>query len=252
MELDATFAIIFRFAIAVVYFYIFHYFYKGYTQSVKNGFKNYFFIGFSILFFILSLFSIVYGGYELYTNLTPNFIDMKNNFPGEIPADPFIKTISHQLRPAYIIFYFLMNLVVATLVFPLEQAIGWKKGWATKIIILFGASLWLIFIPALTYTIFSLIPLVLGFTGIGIGFLLNIAVNMKLFKDSAGEIRRRSLYAILAFIFLAIGLVWSMEVMWGEAINEAITNKWDVVIGCCIQAISILFYRMGFGVSFEK
>ncbi|HMF29857.1 MAG TPA: DUF998 domain-containing protein [Candidatus Lokiarchaeia archaeon] len=248
MQTDAIFAIIFRYGMIILYLYLFDYFYRGYQASKKAGFPNQFFLGFVFLFAILVIFHVVYGTYELYQQLVPNYVNLQAQFPWYQPQGNAIDIVAAQVRPIFLFFYFLMNCVIATQVYPLEKAIGWKTTPVTKIMIVFGCSLWLLFIPALSYTYFSYVPITLGFVGIFLGFVINIGANIKIFKDSTGALRRQAVYAILAFLFLGVGLLWAFEVNFGPSINPAITNNDDVVIGCCIQLASAVFYRRGFQV----
>ena len=143
-----------------------------------------------------------------------------------------------------------MALVVAAQIYPLEKANGWKKNPVGKLVIACASSLGLLFIPAIGNSPAALVFVILGFFGIGIGLLLNIYINIKLYMKTAGEIKRRALYAATAFILFTLGILWSVELSFGDAIHPALTNRWDVVIGSVIQVIAAIFYLKGFG-SFE-
>lgn len=246
VPIEQILALVFRFAMAFVYLYLFLYFYKSYKKSKEQGLTNNYFYGFSILFAILVVFHVLYGSYEYYINILQGPVDLKQQFPWFDENTNDVGSLSHQIRPAYLIFYFLMNMVIATQVYPLEQALGWKKTPASKIIILCGCSLWLLFIPALSYSLAAWVIVIAGFLGIAIGFMLNIGANLKLFRNSVGALRKRALYAVFAFLLLALGLIWSMEVGWGELIYQGIGNREDVVIGCLIQIVAVVFYKLGF------
>jgi hypothetical protein len=139
------------------------------------------------------------------------------------------------------------------LVYPLEQAIGWKKTPISKIIVFCGMFIYTLFIPALSYSVFAYVPIFLDFLGIFLGFFMNIGVNIKLFRISAGFIRKRSFFAILGFIFLALGMLWSMEVNFGaDILGLNVSNKIDIVIGSCIQILGVICYRLGFAMTLEN
>jgi len=248
MELDNLFAIIFRLGIMViVYFLLFRKFYQDYKRSKQSGFKNTYFLGFTVLFFILFIFHIAYGAYELYIHTVADHIDMKSQFGWYARTDDFVGDIvDNQMRPAYLLFYFLMNCVLAAQVYPLEQANNWKSNPFMKLILICGATLWLLFIPAIGNSAFALFPVILGFVGIALGFFVNILILVKLYKDATGELKQRALYGIFAFLLLAIGLVISMEVGLIMALSEALTYRWEVVIGSIIQIIGAVFYYKGF------
>ncbi len=257
-ELDNFLALVFRLGIMVVVFYLlFQKFYRDYQKSKKSGFVNYYFLGFSALFLIMLIFHILYGSYELYSNTVADPVNLKSQFNWYSESEDWIgKIANNQMRPAYLIFYFLTNLVLAAQIYPLELANGWKKNPVMRTIIVCGSSLWLNFIPAIGTSAAAAIIVILGFAGIGIGFLTNIAINIKLYIKSAGVLRRRALYAIFAFIFFAVGILWSMEMGFGEAIHESISYRWDVVVGSVLQIVGAFFYRVGYSkegeISLEK
>ncbi len=163
-----------------------------------------------------------------------------NTFPNS-----WLEALTHQIRPGYLLFYSLLNFVIASLVFPLEQAIGWKKIPFTKFLIICGILEWTLFIPSLTYTNYAFIPIVVGFAGIILGIFLNIGVNIKLFIQTPGSIRTRSFYAIIAFFCMALGLVLSLQVGWLKFIG--VDYAGETIIGSIIQVFAAIFYRKGFG-----
>ncbi len=205
----------------IVYYLLFQKFHRDYLKSKTAGFRNNYFLGFSLLFFILLVFNLFYGLYELYINAIPDPVSLKNQFDWYADSENTVGSIiNNQMRPAHLIFYFMMNMVMAAQIYPLEQANGWKKNPVMKFIILCGFSVWLVFIKPIGLSSFAVVPVILGFTGIGIGFLLNIGINLKLYMKAAGAIRTRALYAFSAFLTLAIGILFSMELGWGEFIHR--------------------------------
>lgn len=254
MNFDTQLALIFRFGMVFVYGYLLFYFGSAYKKSKSEGFTNTFFLGFMYLFGIVIAFHLLYGSYELYIAVVDNPINFKGYFPWYDENTNQLGEFTNQVRPMFLIFYSIMNFVLVTLVFPLEQAIGWKKTPVSQFIVFCGVFLFTTFIPVLSYSLFAYIPIIFGFLGIFLGFLINIGVNIKLFRISAGFIRKRSFFAILGFIFLAFGMLWSMEVGFGVAIfGENFTpyseNKIDIVIGSCIQILGVICYRIGFSMT---
>jgi hypothetical membrane protein len=253
MQIDALLALVFRFAMIFVYGYLVSHFHDRYKYSKKTGYPNNYFLGFSALFFILALFHVLYGYYELYVKVQQNYVDLKVFFPWYVEQGNAIDSIAHQVRPAYLIFYFLMNCVIASQVYPLERFLGKDKTPFTKLILCLGSSLWLLFIPPLSYTMLSFVIIGFGFLGFFLGIMLNVGVNLKIFFTSTGSIRKQALFAVMGFLMLSIGLVWSMEVGWGSAVTGLdIGNRWDVVIGSIIQMVAAPFYLMGFSISIDE
>jgi hypothetical protein len=240
---------------AVGYFLIWVYFYRRYKQSKDAGFKNSFFMGFMVVFLLLMLFSLLYGIYEAWWwNLesTAGVFDLKRSFswtevenPDAYPA--VVYAMRNQYRPLYLSFYFLLNVVIASLVYPLEQAIGLKKTPFTKMMIVCGALEFLNFIPAIALSYIGVVIIIIGFFGVIIGLFLNIGVNIKLYRDSTGTIRRRSLFAILAFLILGVGLWASMEVGFASFFVAGASYRWDIILGSILQGFAVVFYRIGFG-----
>ncbi|MFO8017338.1 MAG: hypothetical protein R6U96_01780 [Promethearchaeia archaeon] len=248
MELDNIFAIILRLGVMVIIYYLlFQKFYRDYKESKKRGFKNTYFLGFTMLFLILFIFHVIYGSYELYQNAVANPFNLKSRFEWYIKSDDFVgNTVSNQMRPAYLSFYFLINLVLAAQIYPLEQANNWDKNPFMKIILICGSSVLLLFIPAIGNSWFAILLVLLGFIGIAVGFVLNILILIKLCRRATGDVRQRALYGVFAFLFLAVGMVVSMEVGWINMFSEEISYRWEVVIGSGIQIVGALFYYMGF------
>jgi hypothetical protein len=249
-------ATIFRLGMVIIYGYIWLYFHKRYKQSMEKGFKNNFFLGFLIIFGILIVFSLLYGLYEVYfwnLNSLEGVFDVAQHFTWANKTTleaqgypPLVVLMCNQYRPLYISFYAILNFVMASLVFPLEQAVGFKKTPFTKFMVAAGCAIFLLFIRVIALSYIGVALVVIGFTGFGLGIILNVLVNLKLFKDSTGAIRRRCLFAICAFVFLALGLYASMEVNFVAAFVPGASYRWDVIVGSIFQIISVIFYRLGF------
>ncbi len=248
LAIDNLLAIIFRLGVMVIMYYLlFQQFHRAYNKSKNAGFKNTYFLGFMFLFLILFIFHIVYGLYELYSHSVSSPFNLKAQFPWYVKSNDIVGLIiNNQMRPAFLIFYFLVNCVMAAQIYPLEKANNWNKNPVMKAILICGCSLWLLFVPTIGNSPFAIIPVLLGFIGIGLGFILNILILIKLYKKATGDLRTRALYGVLAFLFLAVGLVLAMEVGWGAAITEQITYRWEVVIGSIMQIIAAIFYSKGF------
>ena len=211
------------------------------------GFKNNYFLGFTVLFGILFIFHILYGSYELYINSVESFFDIKTQFGWYTLRNDFIgQIINNQMRPAYLVFYFLINCVLAAQIYPLEKANNWNKNYGMKFIVICGFSVWLLFIPIIGTSPFAIIPVLLAFIGIGVGFLLNIYIFVVLYRKATGDLKKRALYNVLAFLFLALGLLIAMEVGIIASFSSQISYRWEVTIGSILQLIGAIFYNRGF------
>ncbi len=247
-------AIIVRFLMIYPYLYLVNYFVWGYRKSKATGYKNNFFLGNSILFTIAVIFHIAYASFELYISTIPNAVMLNNYFPWKPDnLEGLVKSMSHQVRPLYIMFYLLLTVVMAAQVYPLEQVVGLTKNPFTKIILGLGSLNLLMFIPALSYTWVSLVTIPLGFFFFFFGIILNIVVNIVIFKRSTGTLRYQSLYGMSAFLLFGIGLTLSLEVGWLKMIDPSISYRWEVITGSLIQLIAIIFYRRTYTMSqFEE
>ena len=245
-------AFIARMIMVAVFTYVFFYFKKGYNDSKKTGVKNTYFMGFMLLFAILTIFNLLYGAYGLYNELSAETIDLEARFSWWEDPGNELDMMANQMRPLFLSFYFFMSCILAAQVYPLEQAMGWKKAPFSKYMVISGAGVWLLFIPTIAYSYASFVIVGLSWFSLLLGFFLNIAVNIKIYRATAGTLRKRALYAVLAFFFLALGIAWSLELGWGSLINEAISNAWDVVIGSVFQLISAIFYLKGFSIESFK
>jgi hypothetical protein len=253
MDVPTIFALIFRIGMIFVYLYITKYFFGGYKKSKDAGYPNKYYQGFAMLFIILIIFHLIYGTYELLYAFHVEMYDFKTNFPWYYNTGTYLDEWRNQLRPLYLIFYFIMDGVIATQVYPLEQILGWKKSPFSKTIFGLGALVWLLFIPAIGMSVLTPIIVIGAFSGLALGFFLNIGANLKIFKQSTGTLRAQSAYAIFAFLLLAIGLVWSLEVNWisifEELFNTSISLRWEVVIGSVLQLLAVVCYRVGFRIN---
>lgn len=247
-NLDNILALVARFSMVFVYFALFNYFGKGYKKSVAGGYKNTFFLGNSVLFAILTLFNLLYGSYELYKSFAISPMSLMGYFPWYVESeDPLLDLMSNQMRPLFLIFYFLMSVVFAVQVYPLEKAIGWEKTPFVKIILITGSLNWLMWIPPLCNTHLSVVTVVAGFFSLILGLGVNIGVNLKLFIRSAGNLKKQSLLAIFTFLLLGLGLAISMELGW----ISTVSYRWEVVIGCVLQGIAAIAYRNAFVLGIE-
>ncbi len=251
MELDVLLALLFRYGLTVVYIAILVFFKKGYQKSKVAGFPNKFFLGFSFMFLALLIVLAGIDVYETVNAFVPNTLDIKTEFIENVESvNPALAaqvgTFINFCRPLYILALGAGSFLIAGQVYPLELAIAWNKTPFTKLLLVTGLAIFLVFIPAITYTVFTQFLIGACFVSLGLGFLLNIGVNIHLFRISTGQIRRRSMFIILAFICFYLGFIWSLEVGWTMFFIPNAPYKYDVVFGSIVQMVAAIFYWVGF------
>src|SRR6056297_1363186 len=80
-SLDNFFAVLLRLVVMVcVYYILFQKFHRQYQKSKDSGHENAYFKGFTVFFFIMTVFHVLYGTYELYLRAVPNPLDIKARF----------------------------------------------------------------------------------------------------------------------------------------------------------------------------
>ncbi len=249
--IDRITAEVVRLIMGFVFLGLLVFFYKRYSRSKKEGFENPFFIGLIVLFAVLFLFHLFYAIYNIL--IAADIIDvvLTAKFSWLDEERILIDAFSNQYRPLFLIFYSLMNVIIAAQVHSLERIIKWEKHPVSIFMLIMAGLLWLNFIPAIVYSFASILIISLAFISIGTGFLLNIGINFWLASKTPGQVRRRSLFAAAAFIFTALGLVWSMEMRLGRMLHDSISNEIDVLIGCAIELIGCVCYFKGFATTGE-
>ncbi len=248
MELDETLALVCRYALIIAYIAILIFFKRGYARSKAAGFPNKFFLGFTFMFLVLVGILGGIGMYETVNAFAPGTWNMQIPFPGyyDEAVYPIVGIFRNFCRPLFLLAIIAGNILIAGQVYPLEIAIGWKKVPVTKMLVVTSLALFLVFIPGITFSILTQVLFAAGFGCLGLGFLLNIGVNIHLFRISTGQIRQRSLFIIVAFILFYLGFVWALEVGWAKIFIPEATLKYDVVFGSLVQIVAAIFYWVGF------
>jgi len=249
MNLPDFLSIIANFMLILVYSYLFILFRKRYNIQKKEGYINAFLRGYSFMFLSLFIFQVSSSIINLIDAFLEEFkvTQLQFYFPGK-PAElnAFIKFISNLLRPLFILGLCLFELIISAQVYPLEKALNWKKVPGVKFMIITALSLFLLFIPAITWTNFGAVLIYASVAGILYGFGMNILINIKLAFSTVGDVKRRSTYIIFASFLLYFGFVWYLQVGWTEILIPSLTDlSWDVVFGAIMIIISALLYRTG-------
>jgi hypothetical protein len=235
-------ALAIRFIMVVVYLYIFNYFYHGYKKSKTEEYRNDFFLGNAMFFGAVSFLSLMYASYDLYKAFIPNHFMINDPFPWKPDnLEGLIKEISYQVNPMFITFYFILALILAAQMFPLEKVMGKEKTPISKTIIIMGSFNLLLFIPTLSYTWLSVITVPLAFLAMALGIIVNIVVNMVIAKKSTGQLRNQSLYGVFAFLLFAAGFAMALESSWLRVFGATYTI--EAIVGSVIQFISVILYR---------
>nr|MDO8111504.1 hypothetical protein [Candidatus Sigynarchaeota archaeon] len=241
-----------RFALVVVYFYMFWFFRKNFLKSKESGFVNKFFVGYAFFFLALFIFQIGMSLYTLSDYLAPGSTSwLRTDFPGaDNPANTANLFFLYNLvLPLYITGVAFMLVLIAGQIYPLELTLNWSKSPGTKYLLIVAAALMPVFIPAVTWTIYTFVVCLAALIGVVYGLFMNIFVNIKIAAVSTGDLRRRSIAIIFASILFYLGFIWTLEI--GEISLGRIfdipgyTMQWDIVFGCFIQGISALLYRQG-------
>ncbi len=248
MEPDDLIALLVRFGLTAVYVAMLIFFKNGYQKSKAAGLPNKFFLGFSFMFLVLL---IIVGGIDVYETINafaPGTVNMQIPFDGyyDPMIYPAVGMFRNFCRPLFVLAFMAGNVLIAGQVYPLELAIGWKKVPVTKLLVITGAALFLVFIPVITFTVVTQVLFAASIFCLVLGFFLNIGVNIHLFRISTGQIRQRSLFIILAFFCFYMGFVWALEVGWAELFIIGASLKYDVVFGSIVQMVASLFYWIGF------
>jgi hypothetical protein len=250
MAYEKEIVLVTRFCIIAVYFYMFVFFRKNYLKSKAAGFTNKFFVGYA--FFFLALFALQVGMsfYELADYVAPGSgAWVRESFPGEVEGRAAVLFLYNLVQPLYILGVSGMVLLIAAQVYPLELTLNWNKTIITKYLIIVSASMLLVFIPALTWTLFTFIICFAAVLGVVLGLVMNMGVNIKLAAVSTGELRKRSIAIIFASLLFYFGFIWTLEIQeisLGELFSIAsYQTEWDIVFGYVLQVISAILYRQG-------
>ncbi|MFX0101215.1 MAG: hypothetical protein ACFFCS_16695 [Candidatus Hodarchaeota archaeon] len=246
MPLMDIIAFIAKCALIFIYLYVFLFFLRNYVKSKKTGFKNNFFLGYAIFFGALFFFQIGLVVADIIDFVIPGFLSAsKGEFPNKIEGG--VVLFENLVKPLYLLGLIMMMVLLVGQIRPVEEIINWKKRPITAFLIIVIVLLLLVFIPMLTWTIFSDIAFGLCIAGLILGLLLNVGVNIRLAAVSTGDLKRRSLMIIFGTIFFYLGFLWTLEI--GEISLGQFIPDWgpnyDLILGCVVQGIAVLLFRLG-------
>lgn len=250
MAFEKEIVLVTRFCIIALYFYMFMFFRKNYLKSKAAGFTNKFFVGYAFFFAALCAFQVGISLYDLALYIDPASVSwVRESFPGEAEGRAAVLFLYNLVQPLYILGLSAMLLLIAAQVYPLELTLNWNKTIVTKYIVIVAAGTMLIFIPVLTWSLYSFIFCLSAILGVVLGLVMNMGVNIKLATASTGELRIRSIAIIFASLLFYFGFIWTLEIQeisLGEIFNIAgYSSRWDTVFGYALQVISAILYRQG-------
>nr|MDO8117114.1 hypothetical protein [Candidatus Sigynarchaeota archaeon] len=170
-------AIIFRFAVIVGFFLMFVFFMRNYRKSKESGFVNKFFLGYAVFFFALFCVQIGLSMDALLSYLhVPGTGWIKADFPGADDPDNVAKVavLSNMVLPIYILGLAALLCLLAAQIYPLEQTLNWKHAPGTVFLVSVAIALMLVFIPGITWSMYTLVLLFASIGGILYGLIINV------------------------------------------------------------------------------
>jgi hypothetical protein len=244
-----------RVAIFIVYLMLSLFFRKNYARSKKDGLPNKFALGYALFFAFLSVYgvmSLIDQSLVLFTADGGFISKVGKDFDILYGITPTYELILPNLaNPLYLIGLAILMILLAAQVYPLELALNWKRAPATIYLFAIAAATIPIYIPALSYSLYTDIVTMCTVGGMVLGLVLNIGINIKLASTSAGDLRRRSLSIIFASILFYIGFLLTLNIAELAIIHQIAGTppEYDVVLGYVIQAISAVLYWRGLRIS---
>jgi hypothetical protein len=154
--------------------------------------------------------------------------------------------ITNFIRPTYLIIYLIVMIAVGSQIQPLEIINKQKHLYLSSFMFLLIPFIVVIFIPQITFSLYSSILVVLGLLTVLFGFFYNILMNLYLVVKSPGELRTRSLFVLTGFILLVGGLVITMRVGLVKSFLPNEGTFWDVPVGVLVSMLGLYCYTRGF------
>ncbi|GAB4327993.1 MAG: hypothetical protein Kow0069_35010 [Promethearchaeota archaeon] len=230
--------------VAVTYGLLCRFFSSKARKAKAAGIPNRFFVGFFFMFLVLF---VMQAGIAVYEAI-PDAPNLQTPFPGYDALKDRVWFLYNFMRPLFVLGLLMGLGITAGMIYPLEEIVGWRSFPLTKYLLVVAAAVLVVFVPAVTFSAYTVVVLLATFVGIGFGLFFNMAVNLKLaVRSPAGSsIRRRSVAILVAFVLFYLGLVWSLEVGWTKALVPVASLKWDVVVGSALQVVSGGLYWRGF------
>lgn len=242
-----------RLLVIPVFIYLSHFFISGYKKSKEAGFANKFYLGFYLMFLLLSFYQIGSTVYGFLQWLYPENVNLiEQPFPNANFYKDGVVWIYWNLvhLPAYILGITAITLLFAAQIYPVEIIVKWERAPLSKILILLSILLMLEFIEPIRWSLYTPIVLTAWVLALSLTLFLNLGVNFKLALQTTGEVKKRSIRIILAFLLFFGGFIWALEVGWTDNIvfwmDVPNDYQWDIIIGSIIEVLGGFLYRSGF------
>ena len=168
-------AFFFRLGLLLVYTYMIIFFTRNYRKSVDAGVPNKFFVGFKYVFILMMIMTTLLTFFGLLKEFYPNIRSIEAMFPGYEDPEKLAQVgiFANMTRPLYVFAFIMVTLVIAGQVYPLEVIMNWQKRPITIFMILAATLMGFIYIPPLTYTIFTQIAFIIFW------YFMNVTSNQK-------------------------------------------------------------------------
>nr|MDO8112037.1 hypothetical protein [Candidatus Sigynarchaeota archaeon] len=250
LTIEGTLVLAGRVLLFVVYLVLFLFFRKNYVQSKKNGLPNKFSLGYEVFFGFL----FVYGALSVLDEILA--LSTGTGFIGNLDTDfsvlygitpGYDLTLPNLANPLYLIGIMILMLLLAAQVYPLEVVLGWKRTPGTIYLFAITIAIIPVFIPALSYSIYTEIVMFGAIGGVLIGLVLNIGINIRLAATTTGDLKKRSISIIFASILFYVGFLMALKIAEISILYQIFGTplEYDIFLGCILQAIAAILYWRG-------
>lgn len=240
-------AVIARFVLVPLFAFMAILFFKKYRASQNKYFNGYF-----VFFLLLTIVQVSVAVADIMTILQPESVWANTSsakFPDYEANVSKLWIFFNLVRPYYILIYIVLLVALAGQIQPIEVILKQDRHILSRALFLCTTVLVLVYIPALTYSLFTIIIMSITNLLVFIGFLFNVFMNLSLALKTVGEVRKRSLLVLFGFIIFIIGTLWGLKMGWSVIFNPNWHHNEDVIIGAIISGVSIYCYYRVFASS---
>ncbi|MHA1679518.1 MAG: hypothetical protein ACTSUE_00825 [Promethearchaeota archaeon] len=252
-SIENSIVLMIRTLLLLVYAILATFFLKGYRKSVKRGLPNKFMLGYVFFYAFLSF----YGGlavidefgnvFEFYDILGVLAQDLDVLYGITPSYDLLFPNLANAL---YLFGIIMLMILIAAQVYPLENILNWKYFIATRFLIIVSVGLVLVYIPTLSYSLYSEILFICAVIGLFLGLVLNIGINIKIAATSSGDLKKRSISIIFASLLFYIGFLLTVGIQelspFGSlGLASSMTGALDMLLGGILQVVSAILYWRG-------
>ncbi len=209
-------------------------------------------LGYAIFFGFLIFYggmSVVDQSMKMFTTTGGFISQLDNRFSVIYDITPtYTLLLPNLANPLYLIGLMILMLLLAAQVYPLENILNWRVKLGTIYLFAIAIAILPVFIPGLSYSLYTDIVTLGTVVGILIGLILNIGLNIKLAASTAGDLRRRSVAIIFASVLFYLGFLMSLNIQELNLLSnnvEGLSSAYDLFLGNMFQAIAGLLYWRG-------